>query len=71
MNEKGTIPDSINDAGGDESFVVSKISSVRKKVPGRDCGIEVVSLEETFKMDKEVSNIYPNRKKMNNSSALG
>ena len=61
MNEKGTIPDSIDDAAGDEIFVVSTISSVRKKVPGRDNRIEVFSLRETFKIDKKVSYTYPNR----------
>ena len=60
MNWKGTILDSINNAGVDENFVVSTIFSVREKVLGRNGGIKVLPLKGTFKMDKEVSDIYPN-----------
>lgn len=60
MNWKGTILDSINNAGGDENFVVSTIFSVREKVLGRNGGIKVLPLKGTFKMDKEVSDIHLN-----------
>lgn len=58
MNWEGAVLDSIIDAGGDEIFVISTISTFREKVPGRNDAMKVFPLKGTFKMDKEFSNIY-------------
>lgn len=59
MNYKRTILDSLNDAGGFKIFVVSTISSVKETAPGWNGVMKVFPLEGTFKMNKEVSDIYP------------
>lgn len=38
--------------------MISTISTVREKVPGRNDAMNVFPLKGTFKMDKEFSDIY-------------